>query len=126
MKESGKKINSMVMVKKNGLMDLNTRGSMLKVKRLGKGNLLGLIKATMKVISMTVLKVKGFTHGMISVNILGIGKLIKCMVRVFLLGPTVESLKGAILMIKSMGLVSFHGLMADLMRELGLMESKTE
>ena len=98
--------------------------NMLKVRRSEKGNLPGPIRVITKVISMTALKEKEFTHGMINDNILVIGKQTKCTEKEFLLGQMDENSKGAILTIKSTVQDIFLGQMADHMRELGLMESK--
>jgi hypothetical protein len=65
----------------------------------------------------------GSTHGMITGPIKAIGKTITCMVREFINGLMVESMKENMLMIKNMAMVFILIRMVVLIGENGLMAS---
>ena len=119
MRENGKMTSSMDTEKKNGLTDQCMRGSMLKVKRLVKVNLHGLMEVLMKVILMMLLRDLEHTHGRIKGSMLEIGKIIKCTAKECLLGLTGEDLKGFTSTIRSTVMVTSHGLMVVLMKVPG-------
>ena len=84
---NGNMINNMDMVKKVGLMKLNMKGNIKTERKMEMESLLGQIILAMKENFLKIiLKVRAFILGRMDVNIRDSGRIIKCMVKVNLLG----------------------------------------
>ena len=89
-------------------------------RNITKETLIGLMGHIMRVNSTTtILKEWVLTPGLMVVNTPDNGKIIKCMVKVSLLGQMEGNILGNIKMIKSMGSVPLCGLMEENMKEIG-------
>jgi hypothetical protein len=102
MRVNGRKINSMVKVKNNGLMVLCTRVIMFMARSMGGVNSFGQMDQYMKDnLLITILRVRACIAGQMVGLILDNGNLIKCMEKECSLGQMVEGMKVNILKIKS-------------------------
>jgi hypothetical protein len=124
MKVSGKMINKMVMVKRNGKMEHFMKEIINRERNLEKEILSGEMVVHMKVIFMIMLfMVKVNIHGKMIEFMRVIGTIIKCMEKVLLFGQMVVDIKVSMLMIKNMVLVFLHLRMVVYMRVNGRMEN---
>ena len=127
MKDTGKKINSMDMVVKFGLMVPLLKGIMWMGKSKARALLLGPIAAlTQEISSKTIFTGRAFINGRMVVFIRVRGKTIKCMATEYSLGLMEDAMKVNIAMIRSMGRAHFNGLMVESMLEGGTMANNME
>ena len=94
MRDIGKKISSMGMGKKYGLMVHSLKAIILMVKNKGKERLLGQMEVHIKEIFMKIIFMEEvYIAGLMAECIMGLGNVIKCMDMVYLLGQMVENMK---------------------------------
>ena len=91
------------------------------------GNLNGRMEAFMKACSLiTTYMESALIYGVMKENSLETGGIIKCMEKEGSLGKMEDLMKGSIPKTKNMDLGSFCGLMAECMKECGIMENSME
>ena len=114
MKGTGKKINSMDMGKRYGLMGLNLKGIILMVRNKEKEPSLGRMEVHIKETFMKIIFMVGeFTVGLMAGYIMAHGNVTKCMDMVYLLGQMGESMRESMLMTRSKVKVCSNGLMVE-------------
>lgn len=127
MKDIGKMIYSMVMVKRSGQITHVMRVNTLRVRNMVKERMYGQMGHSMLVIGSKIgLRDMEHIHGLMEDNILGHGKIIICMDMVSTLGRMDVAMKGSMRWIRNMALVCINGLMDVDMRVIGLMGSNMD
>ena len=127
MKDIGKKISRMEVVKKVGPMVLLMKVNINKEKKVGKEFLNGqMVVHTMGNLKIIILMDKVLIHGEIEGSIKENGKIIKWMEKVFLLGLMGENMMDNIKMIKKRDMEFLNGMMEKNIEGSGLMENKME
>lgn len=126
-KDLGRMTNSMEQEKRHGQMELHMRGIMCLVKSMEEVHLYGqmdlFIMANFNIIILRELvNINGLMVDLITV----IGKIIKCMDRVYSFGLMEEDMKENILKTKRQAMESFTGLMEENMQVNGDQESNME
>jgi hypothetical protein len=112
MKVCGRKISSMVMARRHGLMVLSTREIMWRARRTAQANSCGQTGPPMRDSSKIITSMEGeCIFGLIREGIRECGSIIKCMEKEYSLGLMAESMKETTLMIRNKEKVSSHGLM---------------
>lgn len=110
-KDNGKMIFSMVKDMRLGMISLSTTDSMKKAKSTEKVNWFGLMEATMRVISsLTTLKEKEFTCGLMAVLTAVNGRITRWKARACLLGTMIEGMKDLTSQTRKKAMVLWSGL----------------
>ena len=103
------------------------REIIVTVKNMAKANFYGQTVRLMKENSLKItLKEKVLINGLMEECMWGIGRIIKWMEEVFLLGKMVENMKVIIKMIKNMVMVCLNGLMEEFIKDIGSMVDSME
>ena len=120
-------ISSMDLGKSCGLMGLFLKVFISMDLNMDRGIMYGLIRVNMLEIG-TIIKLKDMVHivGRMGGSMKGIGKVRKCMGKGYIRGRMEEGMKEIIFRIRNMGLEFILGLMVDLIMECGKMEFRTE
>ncbi len=120
-------ISSMDLEKSCGRMGLFLKVFISMDLNMDWGIMYGLIRVNMLEIG-TIIKLKDMAHivGQMGGSMKGIGKIRKCMGKGYIRGRMEEGMKEIIFRIRNMGLEFILGLMADLIMECGKMEFRTE
>lgn len=119
-KVTGLMTNSTDREKKSGLMVLNMKETTNSAKKMAMVNFYGLIDHHTRVdfLTITYMATENI-NGPMGENLLEIGFVTKCMVRVYSLGPMAEDTKANIMMTRSKVMEFSYGQMVDSMMELG-------
>jgi len=123
----GLQINNMVLVRSIGLMVLNMKVSINKVRKMGLVCLNGLmVVLTMENLKTIILREMEYMFGLMEENSKVLGKITKCLVGVYLHGKIIGNILENMLMIRRKDLAYLIGLMVDNIVVNGKVESNMD
>jgi hypothetical protein len=126
-KENGRMIFNTGSEKKSGLIIVNTKDIILKVKNMVRVYIYGKMVLCITVIGLKIeskdmVNINGKTAECMSVN----GKIIICTDKESILGLMEDDMKASMKWIKNMDLASTNGLMVEFTKVIGLMENNMD